>query len=176
MEKHPINLTDEHHDSSFALQNIYEKSKLNFMAITENVTVKFSWLLKLLKKLDLEKLHKNQGKKPLEEDITLPSNLLLELSDAEPNKQQKSMNLLSGVFLIGILIGCLGTVIIMLGLINSKVEINNQLLMYMGLGFFIALAIVIGIPILLAAVEPFLKKVQEKHHDFMDRIVNFFQQ
>lgn len=174
MEKHTINLGDEHHDDSFVLKNIYEKSNLGWLAITDNTKIKFSWLLKLLKKLDLEKLLKNQGKKPVEEEITLPSNLLLEVSDVEPTKQ-RSMNLLSGVFLVGILLGCVISVFGIMLLLNSKVEITNTLLLYIGIGFLLALILVVGIPILLAALEPALKKIQEKHHDFVERVFHLFQ-
>ncbi len=178
MEKHPIDLGNEHHDGSWVLQKIYESSQLNFNAITKNVSLKFSHLVKMIRNHDLEKMLKKDPRDPAsdkEAEVVIPSNLLVELTESPPNKEKKSVNLLSGVFMIGVLIGCIAAIGIAMIMINSKIEITQQVLVYAGLGFLAALLLLVGIPMLLAAIEPQLKKIQEIHHDFVDRFMGMFQ-
>jgi hypothetical protein len=175
MDKNLINLAQENSDGAFVVRNIFEKSKVSFLSLSQNVSLSFSHFIKLIQGHNLEKILKKETAQESPPQVVIPGDLLVEITSSETVKQKKSMNLLSGVFLIGTLLGCTVSIFGILLLQKSAVEITPALLTYVGLGFILALVFVVGIPMLLAALEPTLKKVQEKHHDFMERLLSLFQ-
>lgn len=170
-----IHLGDDHHDTALPFHGSYESAGIEFSALTNKVKLDFARFNRLLNGRDIEKLIRQKELKGISEDVILTSKLLADITETAPLPSMKAKNLLSGVFLIGLLLGCVLSMFGILILKKGEVEITNTLLTYMGIGFLSALFLVIGVPLLLTALEPYLRKIQEKHHDFVDRLMGLFQ-
>ena len=175
MKPQPINLSAKKNDG-FTIKNIAEKANLKFLSLSKNVTLSFPHFVKLVQAHNLEKLLKNEEKKENPHEVAVPSGLLVDISSSEEMKKKKEgKNILSGVFLIGILLGCIGSIFGMVLLMTGGVPMTRFLLVNMGLGFIALLLLILGIPAFLASMETPLKKMQKKHQEFLERLVDLFQ-
>lgn len=172
-----LNLAQEQTDAddTASLRGAYNSAGLELSAVTNKIKLGFSQFVKLMGGKDIDKILRNKEPKSKEEEIIVSGKLLTEITTAPLSAQRKSRNLLSGVFIIGVLLGGCCSVFFLLLLQKGQIEITPTLLSYMGIGFFSALVLMVGVPLFLAALEPYLKKIQEKHHDFVERLMTLFQ-
>ena len=160
------------------LENILNKSNVQFASIADKVSVDFNKFVHMLLTHDLapllDTLEKQKGNaKDPATFVVVSSDLLADISNCqkvEEEDEEEEVNILSGIFVYGIFSGIILSLVVAIvtKFINFHIGIRDLLLV---LGGFIA---VLLIPVALMIFEPSLKNMQKRHNEFFQRMAAFF--
>lgn len=162
------------------LENILERSNVQFASIADKVSVDFSKFVTLLLTHDLaplleaqKKVHAISGKKDPATYVVISSDLLTDISNCqkiEEDEEEENVNVLSGIFIYGALTGLILSLIVAIIFQFVNMTIHARDLIFILLGC----VILVVIPMIIIVFEPYLKNIQKKHNDFFRRVVGFF--
>ncbi len=163
------------------LENILERSNVQFASIADKVSVDFGKFVTLLLTHDLAPLleaHKKAEDLTSAKDpslyVVISSDLLTDISNCqripEEEAKEESVNVLSGIFIYGALSGLILSLLVAIIFQFVNVAINARDLIFVLLGC----VLLVIIPMILIVFEPYLKNIQKKHNDFFRRMMGFF--
>lgn len=160
------------------LENILTRSNVQFASIADKVSVDFSKFAQLLMTHDLTPLLEAQ--KRLRETrggdssslVVISSDLLTDISNCErvDEEELEDTNVLSGIFIYGLFIGIILSLITALFLQFAKFAIGARDLTFILLGCIV----LVLVPVAIIVFEPYLKGMQKKHNEFFERVVHLF--
>jgi len=160
------------------LQDLLEQSNVKFASVADKVTVEFPKFVKMVLTHDLEPLLmeeqrlREEGKQTPKSFMVVSSDLLTDISNCEMNEEDPldSMNVLSGIFVFGMLMGLIVAVAVALVLqfVNFSVETRDLIFILVG-----SIALIL-IPAFFFLAEPYLRGIQRRHNEFFHRVLQFF--
>ncbi len=171
------------------LESIMQQGGVQFSSVASKVTVEFSKFVKMVLTHDLEPLLKVEMQKKGDEAameetggrmqgagdgpslVVVSSDLLTDISNCEKLEEDPldSMNVLSGIYVFGMLSGLILTVIIALVLQYVNFSVSTRDLIFILVGS----VVLILIPLMFMAAEPMLRGVQRKHNEFFAKLTGF---
>lgn len=156
------------------LQNILDRSNVQFASISDKVSVNFDKFVRLVLTHDLEPLLEQlkKGSVGAESYVVVSSDLLTDISNCEKvdEDEVQDVNVLSGIFIYGTVSGLILSLLVAIVFRFINFSIQSRDLVFVLLG---CLAFII-IPIVIIVFEPYLKGIQKKHNEFFQRVVGFF--
>lgn len=166
-------------ERSELLENILQRSNVQFASIADKVTVEFSKFVKLLLTHNLEMLLKEEqqlrekGMLDAKSYVVVSADLLTDISNCEKNEEDPtdSMNVLSGIYVFGILSGLILSIVTALIIQYVNFAVSTRDLLFILLGSLV----LILFPLIFFGIEPYLKGVQRKHNELFHRFISFFQ-
>lgn len=160
------------------LENILTRSNVQFASIADKVSVDFAKFTQLIMTHDLSPLMEAQKKlrdargAEASSMVVISSDLLTDISNCEKIEEDEveDMNVLSGIFIYGLFVG------IILSLVTALVmQFVNFAISARDLSFILVGCIVLVlIPVAIIVFEPYLKGMQKKHNEFFERVVHLF--
>lgn len=160
------------------LENILERSNVQFASIADKVSVDFSKFAQLIMTHDLTPLMDVQTKlkdtrgADSSSMVVISSDLLTDISNCEKIDEDdvEDMNVLSGIFIYGLFIGIILSLVVALVMQFVNFAINSRDLAFILIGCII----LVLVPVAVIVFEPYLKGMQKKHNEFFERVVHLF--
>lgn len=160
------------------LENILERSNVQFASIADKVSVDFSKFAQLIMTHDLTPLMDVQSKlkdtrgADASSMVVISSDLLTDISNCEKIDEDdvEDMNVLSGIFIYGLFIGIILSLVVALVMQFVNFAINSRDLAFILIGCII----LVLVPVAVIVFEPYLKGMQKKHNEFFERVVHLF--
>ncbi len=156
------------------LQNILDRSNVQFASISDKVSVGFNNFVRLVLTHDLEPLLEKlkTSSTEVESYVVVSSDLLTHISNCDKvdDEDLQDVNVLSGIFIYGVVSGLMVSLIAAIVFRYINIDIQSRDLIFVLLGCLVFIAI----PVIVIVFEPYLKGIQKKHNDFFQRIVGFF--
>lgn len=160
------------------LESILTKSNVQFASVADKVTVEFSKFVKLVLTHNLEELLREeqvlreQGSLKARSYIVVSSDLLTDISNCDKNEDdpEDSVNVLSGIYLFGILSGLILSIIAALVIQYVNFPLSTRDLLFLLAGSLVLLLL----PAVFFLLEPYLRGLQRKHNELFQRMVSFF--
>lgn len=160
------------------LENILTRSNVQFASIADRVSVDFSKFAQLIMTHDLTPLMEAQKKlrdtrsNDSSSMVVISSDLLTDISNCEKIEEDdvEDMNVLSGIFIYGLFIGIILSLVAALVMQFVNFAIGARDLTFILVGCIV----LVLVPVAIIVFEPYLKGMQKKHNEFFERVVHLF--
>lgn len=160
------------------LENILTRSNVQFASIADKVSVDFSKFAQLIMTHDLTPLMEVQQKlrdthtNNASSMVVISSDLLTDISNCEKIDEDdiEDTNVLSGIFIYGLFIGIILSLVAALVMQFVNFAIGARDLTFILIGC----VVLVLVPVAIIVFEPYLKGIQKKHNEFFERMVHLF--
>lgn len=159
------------------LENILQRSNVQFASIADKVAIDFSKFTQMIMTHDLTPLMEAQKKfydaKPENSSmVVISSDLLADISNCERviDEDEEDTNVLSGIFIYGLFIGIILSLVTALIMQFVNFSIGARDLTFILVGCIV----LVLVPVAIIVFEPYLKGMQRSHNEFFERIVHLF--